>query len=1154
MNEQTQLKVRTNRIDDSITQTGGTLTYLSGPTSGVIVDGDGTESSPYTGYTTSTTGLGFVFFYTENAEGVLHYSISGSSSNAAVIAINYNIVVSSTIDVDGSLNVERKDLITVLLPLDETLIIWYEPQYEEVYEWESLDLYQDIPIKLTRSFAEIQDISKKNSDYTVGIKLPGTKKNNRFFENFFSVDNVSYNFDPRKRIQCDILINSDSQFSGYMKLNKINIKNTTYEYDVTLYSTIGNIIGAIGNNKLVDLNFSDTKYYFNHTFNGGNIIKDWVNTPFTSDDKPPLYVYPIIHNGYKYDDNDDVNFTYSAETGWDDVTRLYDTTSPIDTYATLVDATNAGVEENRINSPSEYIIENQLKPSLSYWGLLQLLFKTYGYSIKSDFLNTPWVKSLYMYGPFSSDQVKLSYRKPNPQTLPVEQVDVIYTAELRTWQISPPPGDILTFKTKYYNFTPVIKGTTTPCYCSDDITIAIDWIQNLGALGSGDEEITTYVTIPAGDSTTESIQWVQRWMNVDGGIIWTRQTRDFQRWNTDESNVSVFPKSAPYSLDESDKYQEIKQGDFMDFSLILDGQYKQIDFLSSFIKKFNLLLFPNPDNPKEIIIEPFDYYVGTGNIYDWTDKLSYDKGFSIQPAQNVIENSIELTEKEGTDSGNLDFKNKLDRIYGRNIKTSPTEFKSKGKKIETTYTPSVYRYWGDYNRYPLMINYLLNSEDDEGIVKNFYKGVKTKPKLFWYLGSYNPFVKQPNQTFDPTLPYNTYQVKLQASVSGSTNQSSDTIPLIYNNSSIGLLDDEKVTNDSLSLLFETEEDVITTRISDTWLTANNFQSYDTYSNVNIYDRFYSNRINNIYDPNTRIISGYFNLGLNDVKNLMPNDLIKIQEQYFTWNKIDQYNLTSDELTKVELVQHQVTPKEYPVRYFKYYYCDNANYSYVFKTDFTNESPMKTNQFFSVTYDYFMGVKKQLANFYSNLTGYTSLIYEYSTGYYYKYNIVEITKEEYENTNYYDWTLDPLLRGLENLQGQTFRSLFPYFVTKTTGGKRINLFNHCSDPGLGNFNFGTPGNPLTKSGDNFYDYEVTINDGTILPNEYPVTYYDISGNQKIAIVTNLEKFVIEGVREYSLETEYTGISWEKVRYYDTTVYDPTTGLKDPPDDSDLDNNL
>ena len=62
------------------------------------------------------------------------------------------------------------------------------PSYwDPVTIYDFLDLYTDIPIKINKSFSEIQDISKRNSDYTIGLAIPGSKKNNRFFENFFNV-------------------------------------------------------------------------------------------------------------------------------------------------------------------------------------------------------------------------------------------------------------------------------------------------------------------------------------------------------------------------------------------------------------------------------------------------------------------------------------------------------------------------------------------------------------------------------------------------------------------------------------------------------------------------------------------------------------------------------------------------------------------------------------------------------------------------------------------------------------------------------------------------------------------------------------------------------------------------------------------------------
>ena len=63
----------------------------------------------------------------------------------------------------------------------------YPPTFttNELPVYDTLDLYKNAPIKINKSYAEVQDISKKNSDYSVPINIPGSKKNNRFFETFY---------------------------------------------------------------------------------------------------------------------------------------------------------------------------------------------------------------------------------------------------------------------------------------------------------------------------------------------------------------------------------------------------------------------------------------------------------------------------------------------------------------------------------------------------------------------------------------------------------------------------------------------------------------------------------------------------------------------------------------------------------------------------------------------------------------------------------------------------------------------------------------------------------------------------------------------------------------------------------------------------------
>ena len=239
------------------------------------------------------------------------------------------------------------------------------------YKFTNLDLYSDIPIKINKSFAEIQDISKKNSDYSIGLSIPGSKNNDRFFEDFYNVDTQTLYFNPTKRVNCDVLLNDEVYFRGYLKLNKINVINSQKEYDVTLYSIVGDLFGKIGNNLLQDLNFDDLEYFFNHTFNLTEVTKYFNDSNFYINGEKPLpYFYPIVHNGYNYTNVTGTtggtsnvylpNFTGNT-TGATllDQTRLYTSTSPISSW-TSYSGTTGVTEEYRINSPIYGLRDNQL--------------------------------------------------------------------------------------------------------------------------------------------------------------------------------------------------------------------------------------------------------------------------------------------------------------------------------------------------------------------------------------------------------------------------------------------------------------------------------------------------------------------------------------------------------------------------------------------------------------------------------------------------------------------------------------------------------------------------------------------------------------------------------------------------------------------------
>ncbi len=1048
--QQTVLRVQTN-IPSGIEYTGNTSLSVINQTN-VTYGGSGTETSPITG---TTTGSGFsssddwnIFMRVSGGTGTFYYNVNMSpyTGNNSDLFLFYGIrfVVSKpdgTIqgmggfdeygvsDLIGSFKVYDGDRIYVdaglSIPTGATMSYYVLPDnttsFSEVLSYDTLDLYTDIPLKLNKSFAELQDIGKRNSDYSVGLSLPGSKKNNAFFENYYNVDTNSLYFDVTRRVNIDVLLNDENYFTGYMRLNKVSVLNSKVEYDVTLYSTVADLYGQMGNNLLKDLDYNDMDWHFNHYFNVYNTTASWYqNTLQNGRIIPSLFMYPVVHNGYEYT-GDTVNLSGSTVASQ---TRLYTSTNQIGTYATYAAyvAANGTSADYRINSPLNPILDNQLKPALNMYALINLMFKNYGYTIKSNFFETPWFKLLYMYGYYSFDGTKFGYKTPVPQTLPLEGVDVlVQESYVDTTQICLGSPNIRTDRT--YTIYVVKKGTGIPALCSDQINIGFDF-ELQPCYGGPNSPYIVSLTIPP-NTTGTTYSWVSNQFVDCGGGSCVIEIIFNYGFNASVSDVGLSSAPLAYTPAAPNTNVTFTENTYVDFSLVIDTNIKQIDILSSIAKKFNLVIVPDPDVPNQMIIEPYDYYIGSGAIYDWTDKLSFDKGFTVQPALNFIESELILTDQEDGDEANKTFKDRNKLIYGENRVYNPTDFKSQTKKIDTIFSPEVIRKWDNNVGIPLGINYAgqSNNQASGGSEKVIwrYTGLKSKPRLMFNLGNLSPFLDTVGESFNfgSAFRINNMFFRIQPSTGvnpGGPGPDGNTYALgslvntvVSHTMPYGNPDSNKINNDSICILFNSQEP------DDIGL---GIPTFNAYTDQDIYDLFYSNRVNNLYDKNTRFLSGQFNLKLSDVKNLKPNDLIKIQEQYFYVNKLEGFDLTNPELTMVELVQtnSNVRPQPYPTRYFKYVYCNElGNKVYKFRTyfnpeentigvvySFNGEEPnsiRRTYYYWSIFYDYMVGALG------GSVSGITSSYTDAGFGTTWYYTMTEITEEEYNDPTYLFWNED-----------------------------------------------------------------------------------------------------------------------------------------------------
>ncbi len=51
---------------------------------------------------------------------------------------------------------------------------------------------------------------------------------------------------------------------------------------------------------------------------------------------------------------------------------------------------------------------------------------------------------------------------------------------------------------------------------------------------------------------------------------------------------------------------------------MFDCEYKQVDFIKDILLAFRLVMEPDPNNKLNFFIEPWQSYIGSGDLHDWS--------------------------------------------------------------------------------------------------------------------------------------------------------------------------------------------------------------------------------------------------------------------------------------------------------------------------------------------------------------------------------------------------------------------------------------------------------------------------------------------------------------------------------------------------------
>jgi hypothetical protein len=680
-----------------------------------------------------------------------------------------------------------------------------------------LDLYENEKMHLNYKFTDITDFASVGN-YSQEFRVPASKTNTDFFGAIFNVNFDGW-FDFRKKVDAVLTVNTIPIASGHIQVKKLYWQSgKLFEFEVVFFGEVPNLARLLNEKKLKDIESivaGDLDY---------DLLHENVETP------PNAHTILTLCDKW--------NLTASNTEGQ----PVYSTTiGGQPTYKPL------------------YV--GHLTPAVKAQYLFDQIMSDAGLQYSSDYLGeiledvyVPFVNGQYLNASLglndNASNLALASDVNGLTFAPSNNIYNLYSALTEyedagsNWS-----GGVFTVPyTAQYSFRITAHGVVNTLNGQDFGNYPLRLLVYVDNVYTYDYELlqTSYLFYL---DTTQTFSF-----NEGQGVKFKLQilpqdsTAGTFTWDVDlygNAGVNSFGTgleivSIGTSLTGDQVVMEFNAPDM-----------RQIDFITSIQKMFNLVFVADKTLPNTLKIEPMVEYIASGNTLDWSQKMDLSKDIMYSPTTDLQKAKFSFTYASDSDFFNSVYTDN-GRTYGRYEVTESdfeviNEFATGEEKVELAFasTPSA-----PVENTDVVVPKFLNAEG---------QFVQPKPRILYYFADF--FVNM----FDE--------------VSGDVVQTA--VKCLNNYSTMNAT----VSDSDLNFAPEIPPHTII---------AN---PYD-----NLYNRWWRNYYRELFDGQARILEGMFALSLNDVFSFQFSDKIWIIDSWWRVLEIQGYVVGEQDLTKVKLIR------------------------------------------------------------------------------------------------------------------------------------------------------------------------------------------------------------------------------------------------------------
>lgn len=296
---------------------------------------------------------------------------------------------------------------------------------------------------------------------------------------------------------------------------------------------------------------------------------------------------------------------------------------------------------------------------------------------------------------------------------------------------------------------------------------------------------------------------------------------------------------------------------------LLSNKIKQIDFVKAILNRFRLVMVPDLNQPNQFNIEPWYLYIGQGDLFDWTRKLDESKDIAIEPVFYSQSSTITFSDAEGKDTLNTENKDLYGETFGRYIYDSQNELIDGDRSNMTPFTPTPIRQIiGAAATSNWVIPQLHKEENKDGTTR--FMPIEVEPRLLFYNGTIT--------TSEPWHLETNTQINISPIVTYHENWPPEAT--------------------DVNLNWEIEAPFY----------GNQITGYNGLLGTSVYDKYWKDYIDSLYEPTARKLTAYFMLDVTDLSAITFDDVVYVEGAYWRIQKIYDAPIGDLAPVKVDLIK------------------------------------------------------------------------------------------------------------------------------------------------------------------------------------------------------------------------------------------------------------